>query len=282
MNKLELLSPLSDYIRELGKDIRVVQGGGGNFAVKDAAAGKMFVKPSGMRFSDMREDQFVSILLPAFCEAFECGEAPMQHFLQTHTSASHRASMETAMHAFLPRYSLHVHYTVSNIFLCMEKGEAILQDMFSDQSIRFVPYTTPGYALGKAIQEDPSASIFFLHNHGIIVCGDTLPEVQTLLALVMARSTQYLKHHLGDDASLPVFASKPVKRAPEYFLFPDAAVYSKKLESAAAEETLGAQWYLETMIHALSGTPRYISQSCVDELLNMESEQYRQRVIKNL
>lgn len=281
MNKSELLAPFSAYIRELGRDLHVVQGGGGNFAVKDDA-GTMYVKPSGIRFSDMREEQFVSILLPAFCEAFELGEAPMQHFLQTHTSASRRASMETAMHAFLPRYSLHVHYTVSNIFLCMEKGEAILQDIFSDQSIRFVPYTTPGYALGKVIQKDPSASIFFLHNHGIIVCGDTLSEVQTLLALVISRCTQYLKHRLGSGASLLVVASKPVKHAPEYFLFPDAAVYSKKLESAAAQETLGAQCYLEAMISALSGTPRYISQACIDELLDMESEQYRQRVIRNV
>lgn len=285
------LRTLIAFAREIGRDLALVQGGGGNCSVKDEN-GLMQVKASGVRFADLRGHGFVTIDVTAFREAFireegvnrerEEHEAVMNRMLIDARRSNGRPSMETAMHCFLPRYVLHIHAVSVNVFLCMETGAKILAALFHDVTIRIIPYVSPGYALGTVIAKAEPADIYFLQNHGMIICGETVARLKELLVLAIERCMHYLTvrlpHFAPFDHAWLTKNHTPVLRG-HSFLFPDAAVYSEREQSEAARETLGAQRYIEETIEALGDIPRAISKEEVAYLIAMEAEKYRQKKI---
>src|SRR5687768_2282830 len=87
-----------------------------------------------------------------------------------------RPSLETTFHAVLARVVLHTHAVYVNAFTCMVDGLDALSLNLPEPTV-WVPYATPGYALGRAVgagvrefEEEWSATAetIFLENHGFI------------------------------------------------------------------------------------------------------------------
>ncbi len=284
------LRALTTLARDIGGDVAIVQGGGGNFSFKDGCM--MYVKASGVRFDAMDDAGYALVDYTDFRRAFlhEIGtekarvqhEEAMNQLLTRSMQGAERPSMESAMHCFLPKFVLHTHAVVSNILLCMEGGERIIQKLFHDVPFMLLPYASPGYALGKLVAASPPADILFLQNHGMIVCGDTVLRLKELLTLVINRCTTYLQERL----STPIYFTKALvsenvaeATGANGFLFPDAVVYAEKRKNAAAQETLSAQRYIEETIRQIRGVPRYIPKEEVKYLRTMEAEKYRQQKV---
>jgi len=269
------------FIREIGADPQVVQGNGGNFSVKDDV--KMLIKGSGTRFGDAKIEDLIEIDLQIFRDEFRKEteldathiehEHAMNELMRKFSSDNGRASMEAAMHAFLPRYVLHTHLVTSNVILCMTNGEDVLKEVFSDVPYTLVEYATPGFELGALIMKKPPEKITFLQNHGIIVCGDSLKELKNIFELVIKRCTNYLKINITDYS--PFTGAEDAGKF-NGALFPDAAVYEKNPESPNAKETMSVQTYLEDAIKKLGRSPQYISKEKVKYLQNMDAEKFRQ------
>ena len=75
-------------------------------------------------------------------------------------------------------YTVHLHFTLSNIFLCSNSDlTRILKDFYYDYSI--VEYYTPGIDLACEIYNIYSneCDIYFLKNHGIIITANTIEKI---------------------------------------------------------------------------------------------------------
>lgn len=285
------LKEFTRFVRRLGKDVRIVQGGGGNFSIKDSDR-TMFVKPSGVRFTNIQPNDLVAIDLVKFQSGFrdenkhsrslEEHERAMNELLTMCRIGTGQPSMETAMHSFLPTFALHCHAVPGNVVLCAQESEEVLRDVFPNTRYAWIPYVSPGFALGAEIMDAPPSELYFLQNHGVIVCGEFLARVQELLEDVLQGCTKFLHKRISRYQPFhfkPRTAHVPNHGVPSNFLFPDAAIYINRPTSTAAEEVFAVQNYLEqTMIRA-GLTPKFLSAADVRYIQNMEAEQYRQRQV---
>lgn len=286
------LQELTALARQVGNDVALVQGGGGNCSLKEGDY--LYVKASGVCFKDMSEDAYAVVDLPAFRKDFldeiarqktrPQHEEAMNEMLKRHVRSSVRPSMEAAMHCFLSRLVLHTHAVPSNILLCMKDGERILQELFSDLHTVVVPYVSPGYALGEAIARQGPADVLFLQNHGVIVCGETVARLNELLRNVVTRCIEYIRTIIPEFVPFTealVSGAHASMTGDKGFLFPDAVVYADKRQTLAARETLSAQRYIEETIAKLGGVSHYLPDEEVVYLQQMEAEKYRQQIVVN-
>lgn len=268
------LNDLVKFVGEIGKDPRIVQGAGGNFSIKSGSF--MHIKPSGFCFDKMKADDLVKIDLASFKRAFiaetrkktSCTyhENAFSELLSKFAYKGKRASMETPMHCFLPKFVLHVHPLIINVFLCMKGGDGILKNIFKDIKISIVPYLSPGFELGREIMKQNKADVFFLENHGVIICAGTMEKLRKLFGIVNKHCSQYLYEKIGDIGAFNV-ESAGINKSGKY-LFPDAVVYQNSLMNEA-------QKYILTTIEKLGGSSRFLSRNAVKYLVQMESEKYR-------
>lgn len=86
------------------------------------------------------------------------------------------ASMETYFHSFMKKYTVHLHFTLSNIFFC--SNIPIILDDFKYNYI-IVDYFEPGIILANEIYKmyDDNCDIYFLKNHGLIITATNIKEI---------------------------------------------------------------------------------------------------------
>jgi NAD(P)-dependent dehydrogenase (short-subunit alcohol dehydrogenase family)/rhamnose utilization protein RhaD (predicted bifunctional aldolase and dehydrogenase) len=121
-----------------------------------------------IREEQVKEDMFRSILDPA---------------------KNKRPSVETSLHEIIQyKFIVHLHPTLINGMLCSRNAKSLTQKLFGE-SVLFVPYTDPGYALFKKLESDiisyrgmhlHDPQIIFLENHGSFVGADTTGEIKKL------------------------------------------------------------------------------------------------------
>lgn len=182
-------SAVEAYCAAIGSDPLLVQGAGGNVSWKDGD--RLWVKSSGTWLADAAEkDIFVPVDLPPLREAiaggnFEvkprvCGDSPL------------RPSIETLLHALMPHpVVVHIH-AVEVLAHLVRRG---FQDSLGEppnDTLRWVSvgYHKPGAALAMgvahALASAPGANVIFLENHGVVVGGDSVTEVDATLRLLIA------------------------------------------------------------------------------------------------
>jgi rhamnose utilization protein RhaD (predicted bifunctional aldolase and dehydrogenase) len=173
--------------RYAGRDVLLVQGGGGNTSVKSADGGTMWIKASGLRLAQVAHGRgYLATSVPALRALLNdpaLASLPRQAAHEaaiTRTQAATldagglRPSLETTFHAVLGRLVLHTHPVYVNAFTCLRGGQAALSEALADPFV-WVPYATPGYALGRAVaaaRPGPCARLV-LENHGLISSGET-------------------------------------------------------------------------------------------------------------
>jgi len=149
------------YLSKLfGQSFVNVQGQGGNISIKLNSL--IFIKSSGSILGNTSYDNGYTI---------------------THNSDTYpiifgfkKPSMEIYFHSFMKKYVIHLHFILSNIFLCTNR-EDILKDFTIEYKI--IDYEIPGKKLANNIYEvyDKEVDLYFLKNHGIIITGDTIEDI---------------------------------------------------------------------------------------------------------
>lgn len=263
-----VLDSLLEIAHTLGQDVSLIQGGGGNISIK-TDDGRMYIKASGTTLGQMSEQR---------------GYAVVDLTGQVlDPERQQRPSMEMPMHLILPRCVIHTHSVYANIYNCMVGGDAILLDWFEADRPIYIPYTHPGAALAQAIeratvqhvaQYQQTPTLFFLENHGLITC-DTNPS--TALALTLRIHAQ-LQHNLQEQwPDFKAFAARSNAIQPQECFFPDAAVFVQSKPTAGVMEIWSANDYIASTIAALGGQTRHLTAQHIQDLQQMESEQYRLR-----
>ena len=205
--ELEHFVRISKYA---GERFDLVQAGGGNTSVK-LEDGTMLIKASGYLLSDVEKDNgYVKVdtrkikdivknekLLKA--EKKREKESVAATLVKDATlSAGSRPSIETLLHSFLRKYTLHTHPLVVNMIVNKPNWKELLQSIFTGEEIALVHYQTPGVELAielnKEIQKFPHIpQLIFLQNHGLIVSSDDAEEIDKLTNHVVNKVEKYLK-----------------------------------------------------------------------------------------
>ena len=176
--------------RRVGAEPLLVQGPGGNTSIKYGR--KMWIKASGTELADALEKNiFVEVDCDlAIAEIDGVGDGSCRAALVDQFSTL-RPSIETAFHALLPfRFVVHVHSIATICHAASGEGGELLAAKLAGLDWALVPYQRPGVPLTRAIGEvmgSPAAKVYVLKNHGLIVCGESVEEADSLLQEVERR-----------------------------------------------------------------------------------------------
>ena len=107
-----------------------------------------------------------------------------------------RPSIETLLHSFLLKYTLHTHPIVVNIILAKKDWKNILRLIFPEDELVLVEYQTPGIELALELNNElnkfeTTPNLLFLQNHGLIVTSDEKEEIYSLTEYVLDRVESY-------------------------------------------------------------------------------------------
>ncbi len=245
-----MIAALNDLLHishQVGDQLDLVQGGGGNTSVK-TADGTMYIKASGTALKAMSAERgWVEI---------DCHTGRV-----IQDNGGQQPSMEWPMHLLLPRVVIHVHAVYLNIYNCQVGGVAQLAERLRKFEPIVIPYATPGQELANSIQQriqGLNPKLLLLENHGVIVCGEDANEAITRLN----EMNDLVKAHFP---SFVVETDPPILPS----LFPDAAVLEKNPDVQSANA------YLNQQITALGYTVQPLPINEGEKLRAMEQEQYR-------
>lgn len=176
----------------VGRDIRLVQGAGGNSSIKHGDV--LWVKASGTWLADAEhQDIFVPVLLKQAQAALARGDERIP--LADHGQTALRASIETSLHALLPHpVVLHVHSVNTIAWAVQTDARDEFARRLDGLAWQRLDYYHPGLPLARAVSEVIAREPFdvlILGNHGVVVgapsCGAAealVHEVEERLELV--------------------------------------------------------------------------------------------------
>jgi ribulose-5-phosphate 4-epimerase/fuculose-1-phosphate aldolase len=165
-------STIKDYIELchlFSSCLHRVQGPGGNISIKKGD--EIIIKTSGVSLSDTSESYgYVVCDLPSLQEKYNSGNEDVLSCV-VRGDSNKPPSLESFFHLLPFKIVVHIHPTTLLSYLCHKDAEKIIKERFP--TAVFVPYTKPGVPLAKRIFElFRGETVFFLENHGIIVCSN--------------------------------------------------------------------------------------------------------------
>jgi ribulose-5-phosphate 4-epimerase/fuculose-1-phosphate aldolase len=175
---MELIDIYVDLCKRLGGCSDWVQGAGGNISVK--SGDDLIVKASGARIGDTTRDSgYVICSISALQTLITSGTEDSSSALK---AGSGKPSIEAFFHIVPARIVVHLHPSHLLTQLCAARAARSHASM--------IPYVKPGLQLADAFFAvyKPSTRLYFLQNHGIIVCGETVEEVMTVLESIQGWS----------------------------------------------------------------------------------------------
>ncbi len=211
MNEIKDLVEISKYA---GERFDLVQAGGGNSSVK-FDNDEMIIKASGFLLSDVNENSGYSRVKTSQIanivknnqilnsEDKRERESITSNLVKIATiDKENRPSIETLLHSFLYKYTLHTHPIVVNMIVIQKNWKEILKVIFKEKSIALVEYKTPGIELAleldKTLQNFKEIpNIIFLQNHGLIITSEEKDEIKTIKEEVLSKIENYLKLNMS-------------------------------------------------------------------------------------
>ena len=220
---------IRNYCARIGQEPLLVQGAGGNVSWKDG--GTLWIKASGGWLADAEKDD---IFVPVDLDTLRAALARAPHLPLSESTEGHarRPSIETFMHVVMPqRIVVHLHAIEALAILVRADAPATLRTRLRDRfRWEWVEYRQPGAKLARSVAvvlgRTPDADVVFLQNHGILVGGDTIDEIdRRITGLVSA---------LKQDVAFGESASQPIHKSPnalhigslEYVAIEDARIQS--------------------------------------------------------
>lgn len=180
---------LIDLCTELGSDINLVQGAGGNISIKQD--NDFWIKASGTWLADARKSTiFVQLGLKEVLTAYENGSNDFTDCIISTNGL--RPSIETSLHAIMPqKVVVHVHSINSLSWVARKGGDKLVAERLKGLSWAWIDYIRPGLPLTQLIQtvikDKPRVDVLMMANHGLVIAADTVEEVKALLKDVEKR-----------------------------------------------------------------------------------------------
>ena len=194
-----------DYCAHIGADPMLVQGAGGNVSWKDGET--LWVKASGTWLADAaRKEIFVPVDLNHLRRVIAAGDFNVSP--RVFGGSNLRPSIETLLHALMPhRVVVHLHAVEVLARLVRCNSEAEISSLVGE-SLRWlsVGYFKPGADLAKAINESmkqaPDVDVVFLKNHGVVVGGAGVEEVDAILKRLTAMFNTPPRTGIGNNMNI--------------------------------------------------------------------------------
>ena len=214
----------------LGSDKRITNYGGGNTSAKatetDPLTGKpvevLWVKGSGGDLGTMRRDGLASLYMEKL-EALKglykgvAFEDEMVGYLPhcTFNLNPRAASIDTPLHAFVPRKHVdHMHPDAVIAIACAKGSRELTQKIYGEE-IGWLPWKRPGFELGlwleKFCRENPKAAGVVLESHGLFTWGDTSKECYETTIRIINRAIDWFG---SETAGKPAFGGVARKTLP--------------------------------------------------------------------
>ena len=192
-----LLEELVALSRRFGADPEFARGGGGNSSVK--VDGVLYIKASGTSLAALTPESVIALDMAPLMELLNSSPerkvaGGTDEVMEVAIGArigppdDRRPSVELLFHSLLPEaFVLHTHPTTVNAVTCAQRGAEITERLFGS-TVLWIPYIDPGLPLARAIRDARVAheertgtaapQAMFLQNHGLIVTGDSMAEIE--------------------------------------------------------------------------------------------------------
>jgi rhamnulose-1-phosphate aldolase/alcohol dehydrogenase len=196
----------------LGADKRITNYGGGNTSAKVAETDPLtgapvevlWVKGSGGDVGTMNLDGFATLYMTRL-EALKglyrglAHEDEMVGYLPHCTFGLNprAASIDTALHAFVPRAHVdHMHADAIIAIAASADSQALTREIFGDE-IGWLPWKRPGFELGlwleRFCRENPTAKGAVLESHGLFTWGDDAKSCYETTIATINRAIDWLE-----------------------------------------------------------------------------------------
>lgn len=222
------------FCKKIGSNRELVQGAGGNVSWKEGEV--LWIKASGAWLADAgNKEIFVPVCLASLNQAILGGR-----FSETPKvigESTLRPSIETLLHGLMPhKIVAHLHLVEALAILVLKDSEKLIKELV-ENSLKWahVDYFKPGpdlaIAVCQAIISNPEIDVLFLRNHGIVVGGATVEDVEVKIETIITKlKREFL---VGSSPISSVFGSKEIPEAYRdiYFRIEDTEVQSLALDS---------------------------------------------------
>lgn len=185
-----LRTEVRKYCTAIARDRLLVQAAGGNVSWKSEC--QLWIKASGTWLAEAENKEiFVPVDRQPLDEALALGDFSVTpKALDGHTL---RPSIETLLHVLMPhRVVVHLHpvEAVARLIHADCRTE-VTRLLGSDLNWAMVDYFKPGADLAKAVHEAihrrPEVNLILLANHGVILGGDNVDQINALLEAMVAK-----------------------------------------------------------------------------------------------
>jgi rhamnose utilization protein RhaD (predicted bifunctional aldolase and dehydrogenase) len=191
----ERLQDLVTLSARLGRDLDLVQAGGGNTSIKEN--GTLWVKASGKWLAHAaNDDMFLPVPMADIARQLAAQDEKFPQY-QTRTGEALRPSVETAVHAVMPqRVVIHVHSVRTIAWAARVHGAAGVTPLLENVRWSWIPYTHPGIPLALRIQQemDKRPDVLILENHGLVVAAEDCAAAEQLLQAIEGRLDGPVRH----------------------------------------------------------------------------------------
>lgn len=184
-----LKESVTQYSTQIGKNVSLVQGAGGNVSWKENNI--LWVKASGTWLAEAdHKDIFVPLNLT---EVRDLIDEDVADFTSARISDTQlRPSIETSLHALLPQsVVVHVHAIDVIARAVMDDAQEQLAECLNGLNWMWIDYVTPGLPLTKKIAAKINPvrppDIIVLGNHGLVIAGKNTEDVEDFLDQVLTR-----------------------------------------------------------------------------------------------
>lgn len=176
------LRKLSNLSKDIGRDLNLIQGAGGNTSVK--INDELWVKASGYWLSDATQKNiFVPVNYRKVIDGVDkrIDDPVSEAVVHTSDARELRPSIETTLHAVMPqKYVAHTH-SVNVIANTIAQSYLLeLEERLQGLSWAIVDYARPGLPLTQGVREvaETGADVIILANHGIVIASDDIDELK--------------------------------------------------------------------------------------------------------
>jgi ribulose-5-phosphate 4-epimerase/fuculose-1-phosphate aldolase len=166
------------YSKILGSDFMLCQGPGGNTSYKQGR--NIFIKKSGFHLSESNENSFLKINFTKILDFYKNNPDHLEKY-------ENSLSIETPLHVLSKaKYVFHFH-SIASIICSLLYKKSDLDKLLIKEKILPISYIRPGLELAEEVNllnNHGLYSNFFLYNHGMVVEGDDLIEINNRIYMI--------------------------------------------------------------------------------------------------
>lgn len=177
------------YCAQIGKNLSLTQGAGGNTSYKENDI--LWIKASGTQLAQAQSDDiFIPLSLSQTQQLIMAGDS--DYSKAKISDSPLRPSIETPLHALMPhKIIVHVHSVDVIAIAVLKNAQEKFNTYLKDLNWAWIPYIKPGPELAEKIsqyfQNNTMADILVLGNHGLVIAGNSLEDVDARLNQVLKR-----------------------------------------------------------------------------------------------